>query len=386
MSNEQIFSQIEGYTQVQQDIATCRKYGKDMNHQLHLVAELVERLHPKRLVLKVSDIINEAESVKTVRLVRYKGQLPPFEAGQYINISVDIQGIVTSRPYSLSSAPSQTAFYDVTIKRKDGGFVSNYLLDTLRVGDTLESSAPAGEFHYNPLFHGDDLVMLAGGSGITPIMSMIRHFCSRGSDKRIRLIYVCRTPEEIIYKNELEGFASHYNNFAYTSVISRPKNGYKGITGHLTGDLINSLVQDITEKTFYICGPTGMCDAANSVLLGSGVKPRKIRRENFGESADVTQNPDWPAAIRRGAPIEISVIGRSVVEAKAGEPLLNALDAAGITVPANCRSGECSLCRVKLLRGSVFQKDGSKERASDKKYGYIHSCCAYPTGDIEIAI
>jgi len=386
VTDEKILKQIDGYAEVQRDILSSRKYGSDKVQQSQVASQLVQRLHPDRMVLRVSRIIDEVESVKTFRLVRDECHLPPFEAGQYINLSVNIDGVLTSRPYSMSSAPSQTAYYDITVKRTDGGFVSNYLLDELKPGDVLGSTAPAGAFHYNPLFHGDDLVMLGGGAGITPLMSMIRHFFSLGSDKKIHLVYICRTPEELIFKKELEGIEAEFGNFTFTVVISRPREGCQGITGHITAELLSSLLQGVTNRTYYLCGPTGMCDAARRDLLNLGVRPGKIRQENFGESKDVTTQAGWPTEISKGSTVTVKVSGGAVFDAPVGEPLLNSLDRAGVSVPSSCHSGECSLCRVKLVRGDVFHLPGSKERASDKQYGYIHSCSSYPTGDIEIEI
>lgn len=386
MKDETFFTRIEGYAEVQRDIRSSKKYGSDKAQQSLVASQLVQRLHPDKLVLRVTRIIDEVKSVKTFRLVREEGHLPPFESGQYINLSVNIDGVVTSRPYSISSAASQSAYYDITVKRSDGGFVSTYLLNDLSVGDILESTAPAGGFHYNPLFHGDDLVMLGGGSGITPLMSMIRQFTSLGSDKKIHLVYICRTPEELIFIAQLEDIEREFANFTFTKVISRPEDNYQGITGHITIELLTSLLQDITDKTYYLCGPTGMCNAARRDLLSLGVRAGKIRQENFGDSADVTSNPGWPAEVIAGSTITVTVSGGAVFQAPVGEPLLNSLDRAGVSVPSSCHSGECSLCRVKLLRGDVFHMADSKERMSDKQYGYIHSCSSYPTGDIEIEV
>ena len=386
MRDETFFTQIEGYAEVKRDILSSKKYGTDKLQQSLVASELVQRLHPKTLTLRVSRTIDEVDSVRTIRLVRDEGHLPPFEAGQYINLSVGIDGVQTSRPYSMSSPPSQTAYYDITVKRTDGGFVSNFLLDHLEVGDVLESTAPAGEFHYNPVFHGDDLAMLAGGSGITPMMSMIRQFSSLGSDKKIHLVYICRTPEEVIFSEEIESLAAEHEYFNFTKVISRPKEGYQGLTGHITAELLTSLLKNIEEKTYYLCGPTGMCDAAKRDLLSLGVRPGKIRQENFGESADVTTKAGWPENVKKGTTVNVQVVDGASFEAPIGEPLLNSLDRAGVSVPSSCHSGECSLCRVKLVQGKVFHLADSRERASDKKYGYIHSCSSYPTGDIEIEI
>ncbi|HPF19919.1 MAG TPA: 2Fe-2S iron-sulfur cluster binding domain-containing protein, partial [Syntrophomonas sp.] len=113
---------------------------------------------------------------------------------------------------------------------------------------------------------------------------------------------------------------------------------------------------------------------------------RKIRHEMFGNPADITAQPGWPREIRKEAAFTVNVEGRKSLAAQAGEPLLIALEKAGLIVPSLCRSGECSLCRVQLLSGKVFQPQGVLMRESDKKYGYIHSCKAYPLEDLVIRL
>ncbi len=394
MKIEAIFSQIEGFNKVMKDKLRSQKRGIEMSKKSNRASILVNQLHPKKMNLKVSEIIDEltdkTNDVKTFRLVRTDDSLPPFEAGQFINLSVTIDSVTTSRAYSISSAPSQHDYIDITVKRVDGGFVSNNLLDDIKVGDELESTSPSGEFHYNPIFHGDDLVMLAGGSGITPIMSMIREFIGCGSGKIIHLVYICRTPADVIFCNELEALDADNNNFAFTKVISRPEPGYIGITGHITAELLKSLLENantsLQDKTWYVCGPTGMCESAKNDLLDLGIRLGKIRQESFGETADVTKMEGWPAEVRRGQTVNVKVLGGESFDAPVGEPLLNSLDRVGVSVPSSCHAGECSLCRVKLVDGEVFQLTDSKERSSDKLYGYIHSCSSYPTNDIEIEI
>ena len=145
---------IAGYNEISRELEICRKYGIDYTAQKGKWKTAVERLHPKRLQLRVARIIKETDSTSTLRLVADSGYLPPFQAGQYINVFVEIDGVRTARPYSISSPPNQIAYYDITIRRVPDGFVSSYLLDRVKVGDTLESTGPAGNFFYNPLNHG----------------------------------------------------------------------------------------------------------------------------------------------------------------------------------------------------------------------------------------
>jgi len=386
MGNETVFSRLEGYAEVMRAKKASRAYGSDMSHQGELVNELVNRLHPKKLDLRVSLITTQMKDVKTFRLVSESGHLPPFEAGQYINLSVNINGVVTSRPYSMSSPPSQSSYYELTVKRKQGGFVSNFLLDCIKRDDVLESTAPAGEFHYNPLFHGDYLVLIAGGSGMTPMMSMIRDVTDRGLERQMHLFYGSRNPDEIIFKQELERLASNHENLTVDFVISEPEEGYQGLTGFIDGKLLKDRLGDLTKKTFFLCGPEAMYKFCQNELEGLGLRRKQVRMEVFGPPTDVTVEPGWPQGLAADAKFKVQVSGGREFEVPVGEPLLNSLDRAGLSVPSSCHSGECSLCRVKLISGAVFQLPTIKLRVSDDRFGYIYSCCAYPTEDIEIEI
>ena len=377
---------IEGYQEIQEEIRILRKYGFDYTPERGRVAQTINLLHPKRLSLEVSEIRPETESAKTFRLVSADHYLPPFQAGQYINIFVRTGGIGTSRPYSIASPPNQTGYYDITVRRVEGGFVSHYLLDEVRVGDSFESTSPEGHFYYNPLFHGQNLVFLAGGSGITPFMSMIREVTDRGLKRRIHLIYGSRKIDDIIFSEELVDRASRHENLEVTHVISEPTPGYSGPTGLITAQLMSEILNDIPSKTFYLCGPEVMYPFCLEELERLGVKRRRIRTEVFGPPKDVTAEPGWPDDVKAGDRFVVRLKDGRTVSALAGEPLMISLERIGIETPASCRSGECSLCRTKLIAGRVFQPKGAKVRRSDRRFGYIHPCLAYPLTDLEIMI
>ncbi|HNX92709.1 MAG TPA: FAD-binding oxidoreductase [Syntrophomonas sp.] len=377
---------IEGYGEIKQEMEICRKYGINYRAQKSRRADVVSRLHPRILKLRLADIILETPTTKTLRLVAREGNLPPFQAGQYINLQVEINGVRTSRPFSISSSPRQTAYYDITVRKIENGFVSAYLFDDVRVGDEFTSSGPAGNFYYNPLFHGEKLVFLAGGSGVTPFMSMIRENIDLGLDREIHLFYGSQTSEELIFHSEFSDIAARRPNFHYHPVLENVPADYEGLSGMISSDLINRVLGDIKVDTYYICGPQGMYDALLPQLKALNIPARKIRHEMFGNPADITAQPGWPREIRKEAAFTVNVEGRKSFAAQAGEPLLIALEKAGLIVPSLCRSGECSLCRVQLLSGKVFQPQGVLMRESDKKYGYIHSCKSYPLEDLEIRL
>jgi len=145
-------------------------------------------------------------------------------------------------------------------------------------------------------------------------------------------------------------------------------------------------VGDVKGKTFYVCGPRAMHDFCRAALKELEVLQRKIRCELYGPPEDVSKDPGWPVELSRDMVFEVEVAGKKMILAKAGEPLLNALERSGLVVPALCRSGECSSCRIRLLAGKVFMPSQAKVRESDRKDGYIHSCVSYPIDNLKIRL
>ncbi len=386
MSLKDVLHDIEGYQDIASEIAVLKKYGFDYSAQRGQLESILDMLHPKKLRLRVSEIIDETRSAKTLRLIPVQGYLPPFQAGQYISLAVEIGGVVTSRDYSMSSPPSQIGYYDVTVRRVGDGFVSEYLLDEAKPGDEFTSSSPAGNFYYNPLIHGRDLVFIAGGSGITPFMSMIREVAGRGLDRRIHLFYGSQSPDDIIFGQEIENLSRRHPNFTWTSVISDPPQGYQGRAGFISADLMKEVLGDLSDRMFYLCGPEAMYTFCRKELAGLGVPGRRIRVEMYGPPKNVTACQGWPEYIDADATVSVSVKGGKTITVRSTEPLMNSLERSGIVIPSLCRSGECSLCRTKLLKGKVFQPEGVKLRKSDRQFGYIHPCMAYPISDIEILL
>ena len=344
-----------------------------------------DAIHPQKLNLVVSEII---ETDKDAIIIRFAADedsyLPPFEAGQYINIFTVIDGVRTSRPYSISSSPKQRGYYEITVAGIQDGFVSNYFLNEVKIGDKFEANGPAGVFRFHPVFHSKKSLFLAGGSGITPFLSMTREIIETAQDRDIVMLYGSRNLASALYYDELKAYADKYDNFKLHLVISDKDDSWTGETGFIDKKLISKLVPDYAERTAYICGPQIMNDFCVSELKGLGLPEKQIRREMFGAKRDITQEPGWPEELTGQETFKIT-IGDRVIDAKSGESVLTALERAGERVNVCCRSGECSLCRVQLISGNVFLAKGMLRRLADEKFGYIHSCKAYPISDIEIA-
>lgn len=381
---ETIFSTMRHGNERMEDIAVLRKVSKDPITTKSVTAAS-QQIHVKELHLVVAEIIDTHKNAKIFRLASKDGYLPPFEAGQYINIFTNISGIRTSRPYSISSSPRQRAYYEVTIARTKNGFVSDYFLDEVKVGDEFDANGPAGVFRYQPVFHSKKSLFLAGGSGITPFMSMLREILEAGLDRDVVMLYGCRNPEVALYHELLSELSDMHSNFEYHLVVSDDVDGWDGLTGFLNMDLIEKVVPDYAQRTSYICGPQVMNDFCVSQLKGSGVPQKRIRREMFGTRQDVQNEPGWPSNLTGKEVFNMKIDGTSY-EVMSGESLLAGIERAGVRVNVCCRSGECSLCRVKLVAGEVFIAEGMASRHADKKYGYIHSCKAFPISDVEIKL
>ena len=217
---------------------------------------LCDRIHPKRQYLRVSDIEQISPDTKLFRFVSAKPNQPlaPFRAGQYITLIVDINGVRTSRPFSLVSSPNQLAYYELGIRKKDDGFVSPYLVDEVKVGDVFEATEPLGNLHYNPLFHGKNLVFIAGGCGITPFISMLRDISENQYPLNIWLIFGALTTKDILFKEELDDIQSRRVNIKINYVLSEPDPDWTGICGFITKDVILNELGSINDKYFYVVG------------------------------------------------------------------------------------------------------------------------------------
>jgi phytoene dehydrogenase-like protein/ferredoxin-NADP reductase len=349
------------------------------------VEQALAGLHPDRVKLVVSEVVEETASAKTLRLAASEGALPYFRAGQYINLFVEAAGVLTSRPYSIASPPGKP-YYDITVRRTPGGFVSDYLMDEVKAGDTFESTGPSGSFYHEPLMDTDDLVFLAGGSGITPFASIIREAAERGSTLKMHLIYGSKDPSDIIFGEELKGLEDKLEGLKVDYVISEPPEEYQGPCGLLDAPMISKLVGPVDGKTFYLCGPAQMYLLCEDALKSMGVPARRIRREAYGPPQDITTEPGWTGADPEAVFEVVEERTGRTIQARVGEPLMNSLERAGIVVEAICRSGECSVCRTRLISGKVFTPHRVLKRWVDEKAGYIHPCMSYPLEDLRIRI
>jgi ferredoxin-NADP reductase len=226
--------------------------------------------------VSVSSIVTETSSAKTITFDA--PDWPGHLAGQHMDVRLTAEdGYQASREYSIASAPGEPP--QITVQRLDDGEVSPFLVDELRVGDQMELRGPVGGyFVWTP---GPVPVMLiAGGSGIVPLRSMLRYRAQTGSDTPARLLYSVRTPADIIYRSEL----SSYGDVVTYTFTRQPPPGWTGHTGRVTPSLLANVAFPASSGAVaYICGPTMFVEtAARDLMLSAGYPALRIRTERFG--------------------------------------------------------------------------------------------------------
>ncbi len=383
MTGKSIFERIEGHA----ESLLARRASQSVTSAsdvMHATAT-VNRIHPPRIRVFVDQVSRETRSSKTFRLTPEQGCLPPFQAGQYVSLYTQVGDVHTCRPYSITSVPSAGQHYEITVKRMPDAFVSGHLVDNLAMGDELEISAPDGQFYYNPLIHGHSLIMLAGGSGITPIMSIIRDLTTRRPEVGISLLYGSSRPDDIIFHDALDAISHAHSQFSVTHVLSEPPPGFAGPSGFISADLIRG-TGCLETATVFVCGPQAMNHHCLRILGNLGVPRKRIRTELFGPPDDVSQCDGWPQELSPTSKVRVEIAGGKSFAARTGEPLLAAFERNRVGIPAICRTGQCCMCRVKILKGTIFEPPESGRRRSDRWFGYANACMSYPVTDLLIAI
>ena len=357
---------------------------------------LCNRIHPGKQLLRVTDIKQLSSDTKLFRFISTNPnkQLAPFRAGQYIGLTVEINGVRTSRPFSITSSPNQLSYYELGIRIKEGGFVSPFIVNNLKTGDVLEASEPLGNLYYNPLFHGKDLVFIAGGCGITPFVSMLKDISENDIPLNIWLIFGCLTEKDILFREELEDIQERRSNIHVRYILSEPDGNWKGECGFISRDKILKDVGTIDKKYFYVVGNRAMYEYVKEELNFLGIPQHRIYFEAFGVPDDVTKVIGWPSDLDSSNKFQITLEYRQnsqkekiKFEAMCTEPILNSLERAiksKITIENACRSGECALCRTKMISGKVFVPPEVTVREFDKSFGFIHPCVSYPLTDLHL--
>jgi ferredoxin-NADP reductase len=246
-------------------------------------AAVLGRLRPLVWQLcDVAELIEETPEVKT--LVLAAPDWPGHRAGQHVDIRLTAEdGYQAQRSYSIASPP-EDARLALTVERLEDGEVSPYLADELVVGDKLELRGPIGGYFVWEASEGGPVLLVGGGSGVVPLMAMVRHRIAAKSDAPMRLLYSAKRADDLIYRSELEELAGRSDGFeAFFTLTREQPSEWQGYGRRVDRELLAEVGWPLDDKPLvFVCGPTGFVEAVASALVESGVPPERVKTERFG--------------------------------------------------------------------------------------------------------
>lgn len=338
---------------------------------------LATALHPGYMEVELTHIVQLTPNMKNFTFKRVDSSaFPFFRAGQYVSLQAKIGDSLVSRPYSISSSPDEALEGRLSLGIEDAGFFSGYMNNEAKIGDRFVMTEPSGEFHYENIRDKKNIVCIAGGSGITPFLSMAKSVAEGNEDYNMTLFYGAKDFENLAYRDELEVLKKSGVQIIY--VLETAHEGCE--QGFVTAKMLEKYV-DINASTFFMCGPVAMYASILDELKPYNL-PLKSVRKDAATCGDL--DIDNPKTFRLTVHMRNKVYE---IDAKENETLLTSMERAGLNAPNKCRAGGCGFCHSKWLGGEyIIAKGRDGRREADRKFGFIHPCVTYPQSDMEIDV
>lgn len=332
------------------------------------------------------DVHQETHDVRTFTFASPEGKNISFEAGQYFLFDIDMPDGSESRCYSISSSRHRRGAFSVTVKRVAGGRISNWLHDNLMPGTELKAKGPLGHF-IRPAAGSEKLLLLSGGSGITPVMSILRDLADQARPVDVAFVHAARTPKDLIFRQDLAVMAERLKglrlHFLPESVDG--ERSWSGLTGRISQDYLRLAVPDIAERTVMCCGPAPFMAAARQITAQLGVSAARYVEESF--DAAVIDEPisdgTPPAQSGQIYRVEFSKQAKTI-DVTAEQTVLSCAKKASIRIPSSCANGVCGTCKSKLISGAVDMRHNGGIRQREIDAGFFLPCCSRPLSNLVI--
>ena len=345
--------------------------------------------------LIVENIHYETHDVKTFRFINPQGDIPfTHRPGQYMTLTLNIDGQTVKRSYTIASSPAQRGHVELTIKRNPEGLVSRYMHDQLNAGDKIRIGAPGGKFFFDDL-QAKAVVLIAGGVGITPLMSILRNLADRSWGGKIYFINAMRSTADRIFAYEIANLAKRFENLHVLNYYSQsdpstidatPSERWQERTGYINAKDLTAFVPDLKTLPVFLCGPDAMMQAVRKMIVSLGIPNEQIATEEFvsprsvagrEKSSNSFQPEDTGLANGAIASITFSTSNQSI-EVDASSTLLEAAEQAGVAIPWECRSGVCGQCKLRCISGRVTMDSRDALSKSEEANGFILACQSHP--------
>ena len=329
--------------------------------------------------VRLARIEYQTPEAKTLRFLLPQGRHIVARPGQFFTFEWMIDGRPVIRSYSICSSPSQRSFIEITPKRVPNGCVSRFLNDRAKVGLTAKARGPYGRFYFDEAKH-QRIVMIAGGSGITPMLSILRYIDDLSIAVPATLIYCVHSIGEAFFQSEIAALQARLSWLRYVLVLSRPHSEWAGWKGRLRNENLEAELEEPLDSTFFLCGPPSFMELGRDLLKHIGVEPSSILQESFGGAVAGERQ----TSSTRG-PLEVNFY-RSAVAFKVSpnETLLESSEKNGVLIPSGCRQGVCGTCRTRLLSGRVRMETEEGLNDELRSQGFILPCVSRPIGDITL--
>lgn len=329
------------------------------------------------------DVRQETHDVKTFTFISPEGKRFVFEAGQYFLFDLEVDGEMESRCYSISSSPQRNNAFSITVKRVADGKISNWLHDNLSTGAQIKANGPLGHF-IRP--SAKKYLFLSGGSGITPVMAMVRELADTFAPADVIFLHTARSPKDLIFREELAGLAARVKGLRlqFLPETITGEQQWPGLTGRICAEYMRLAVPDIAERVVMCCGPAPFMAAARAITADLGVPPSNYLEESF--DAAVIDEIDIPAIAQATArTFQVSFAKQTrQIEVSGEQTVLSCAKKAGIKLPSSCSNGVCGTCKSKLLSGTVDMNHNGGIRQREIDAGLFLPCCSKPLSDLVI--
>ncbi len=317
---------------------------------------------------------------------RFQGETPVkfhFKPGQFITFLLRINGEEVARSYTISSSPSRPYSIVVTVKRIEGGLVSNYLIDKLQVGHCVNVLGPNGCFNLVDI-SAEKYLFLSAGSGITPVYSMSRWLLDTQVGSDIQFVHSAKSLTDVIFQCELQQMAKRHSTFGLSYCLGNdePSSEINSVSGRLSLEVLQQVVPDFHERTIFVCGPETYMQAVKNFLQQMGFDMSRYHQESFGAESSST----FDVVSDNSANPFMLQIGQVKVALTTEQSILEGIEELKLPIIAACRSGICGACKCKVEVGEVESSSQMALTPEEVSQGYVLACSTKLKSDIRLVL